>query len=150
MRNHLATGLSLLLVGGTLCLSGVAHAGERQIAPGLSEIRPDAPEPEPVAQQGRDPFRPFRPEGPQRTALELAPLSSFVLRAMVWEVDEPRAIVALEGRGEHTLQVGTRVGRNEGVVTRIDGDCVFIEERIGKEAEREERLLCLHFAKASR
>ncbi len=132
-----------LLVGG-----GTAMAKEIPVAPGLSEVPPDPTSVESEAPLGRDPFKRLSFDEPGKTVLELVPLSSLRLRAMLWSVGEPRAIVSTrEGAGsEHVLSVGTRVGRQGGIVTEIDGRCVRIEEEQGKDATREMRRLCLHFA----
>jgi len=134
-----------------LSSSGVAQARDDELGPGLRRL--DVPaEPEPDGVEGpRDPFQSYLSQGPRapRPLIELSPLRNLRLRAMLWDVKEPKAVVALNAT-EHVIGVGTRVGREGGVVTAIDGTCVVVEQSYDEESAAPETVrLCLHFARAS-
>jgi len=135
-----------------LSSSGTAQARDEELGPGLRRLDlPPAPEPSPMADGPRDPFRSYLSEGPRtpRPVIELAPLRSIRLRAMLWDVEEPKAVVALNA-AEHVIRVGTKLGREGGIVTAIDGTCVVVEQSYDEESSEPETVrLCLHFARAS-
>lgn len=83
----------------------------------------------------RDPFMPVISERAQqanrdRSPLQRVPLGDLTLIGVVWGGFGSRAMVQTpDGRG-YTIQQGTLVGPNHGVVTGISEDAVTIEERM--------------------
>jgi type IV pilus assembly protein PilP len=82
----------------------------------------------------RDPFRSFVDEQKMRMAKhERGPLEQFDLNqltvvAVVWGTERPRALVEdPSGRG-YVVQIGTPIGKNDGMVLRIDDDSVLVRE----------------------
>lgn len=87
----------------------------------------------PPANIDRDPFRPFtlrRAETPRppRTPLEQYELGSLELVAIIWNTAHPRAMVEDQSGLGYTIDVGTPIGRNNGVVKRIEPNSVVVEE----------------------
>jgi type IV pilus assembly protein PilP len=97
--------------------------------------------------QGKtDPFKPLYVEKPpapphvlkarkkeddsKKTPLERIELAQLKLVAVVWDIPEPRALV--EGpKGEgFILSVGTPIGKNYGIVSRINSSGVVVMEKI--------------------
>ncbi len=85
-----------------------------------------------------DPFKPFISEEKSKTALPGvggSPLQSLevgqlTLIAVITGGEEPRAMVEdASGKG-YILHIGSRVGTQEGVVTRILGDQVVVTEKL--------------------
>jgi type IV pilus assembly protein PilP len=82
----------------------------------------------------RDPFRSFVDEQKLRMARhERGPLEQFDLNqltvvAVVWGTERPRALVQdPSGRG-YVVQVGTPIGKNDGLVLRIGDNAVLVRE----------------------
>jgi type IV pilus assembly protein PilP len=82
----------------------------------------------------RDPFRSFVDEQKlQKAKHERGPLEQFDLNqltvvAVVWGTERPRALVEdPSGRG-YVVQVGTPIGKNDGMVLRIDDNTVLVRE----------------------
>jgi hypothetical protein len=82
----------------------------------------------------RDPFRSFIEEQEQRLAaaergpLEQFDLSQLTVVAVVWGTERPRALVEdPSGRG-YVVQVGTPIGKNDGLVTGIGDNAVKVRE----------------------
>lgn len=87
-----------------------------------------------VAGERRDPFRSFIDEQKQRLAktergpLEQFDLSQLTVVAVVWGTGRPRALVEdPSGRG-YVVQVGTPIGKNDGLVTSIGDNAVKVRE----------------------
>ena len=144
MLRTLTCSLAALLL---LTTHGVAGATGDPLGPGLRRLD-DVPEPAtPSVDRGRDPFRSFLAdrEVEPRSLIELVPLASLRLRAMLWDVRVPKAVVTLNG-SEHVIEPGAKVGREGGVVTEIDGSCVVVEQRhTAGSSDPETVRLCLHF-----
>jgi type IV pilus assembly protein PilP len=82
----------------------------------------------------RDPFRSFVEEQKDRLAktergpLEQFDLSQLTVVAVVWGTERPRALVEdPSGRG-YVVQVGTPIGKNDGLVTAIGDETVKVRE----------------------
>jgi type IV pilus assembly protein PilP len=100
----------------------------------------------------RDPFIPFlklERKGPSRDTSSLPPLQRYELGELrfvgvIWGPAMARALVEdAEGKG-YTVSVGTKMGRNEGVVTRITNKEIFVREEFrdytGSKVRRESSL----------
>lgn len=80
----------------------------------------------------RDPFQPYRHSNSLREdvqgplmAYELAQLS---VVAVVWDNENPRALIA-DPRGDtHVVREGTPIGKNEGLVIHIGDNIVLVKE----------------------
>ena len=86
------------------------------------------------AEGRRDPFRSMLYEIQEvenrrtRAPLEQFELGQIVLMGVVWEAEEPRALVTdPEGRS-FVIRSGSRIGKNEGRVTHIDDNLVRVKE----------------------
>ena len=67
-------------------------------------------------------------EGPG-TPLEKMDLAELKLVAVVWDIPKPRAMVEDRGGKGYILSVGTRVGKNQGQVSKITPDGVVVREK---------------------
>lgn len=82
----------------------------------------------------RDPFLPFGlttkiEDDSSKTPLERYDLGQLKLTAVLLGMGEPKAIVEnASGRG-FTVTVGTKIGRNNGVITQIEAEKVVVRER---------------------
>ncbi len=80
-----------------------------------------------------DPFEPLfkgvKEGGPElRTPLEEYNVAQFELVGIIWDVKEPKAIVK-DPKGEtYIVGKGTRIGRNNGKITKITEKKVYIVE----------------------
>ncbi|MBW2714702.1 MAG: pilus assembly protein PilP [Deltaproteobacteria bacterium] len=84
---------------------------------------------------GRDPFRSFEWERKEVANLEMVggPLeqydvSQLSLVAIVWKTGSARALVEDPAGQSYIIGKGTRVGKNEGMVTQIDDNLVVVNE----------------------
>lgn len=94
-----------------------------------------------------DPFRPLvveKPEAPPppahkvqpkptlepRTPLERFDLSQLKLVAIIWNIKDPRAMVEDSAGKGYIITSGTNIGRNKGVVTKINSTGVVVTEKI--------------------
>lgn len=82
----------------------------------------------------RDPFRSFVLEKAREAAkqeggpLERFDVNQLTVLAVIWDTNVPRALVAdPSGRG-YIVSEGTRVGKNEGRITRIEDNVVMVKE----------------------
>lgn len=82
----------------------------------------------------RDPFRSFVDEQKlakaehERGPLEQFDLSQLTVVAVVWGTERPRALIEdPSGRG-FVVQVGTPIGKNDGLVLGIDDNTVLVQE----------------------
>ena len=88
----------------------------------------------PKADLKRDPFRPFTLDikpirsGAPKTPLEEYDLGALKLVAVIWSATNPKAMVENATGLGFTVQVGTRIGPNGGVVRRIEPNQVVVEE----------------------
>ena len=100
---------------------GEGEAGETAAAPGRDTRR--------------DPFRPFnldiqpKRHEPPKTPLEQYELGSLTLVAVIWNVSDPKAMVEDDAGLGYTVGVGTPIGRNGGVITKIEPNSITIEEQ---------------------
>lgn len=96
----------------------------------------------------RDPFMPvmerLRQAGRERPPLQRVPLGSLTLTGVIWGGFGSKAMVQTpDGRG-YTIQRGSVVGPNHGVVTAISEDTITIQERATDQQGR--RLVRKHVA----
>ena len=85
----------------------------------------------------RDPFRSFEWEHMKRELaaaeqsgpLEQYDLSQLELVGVVWDVGRARALVQDPSGMSYVVASGARMGKNEGLVTRIDDNLVVVRER---------------------
>ncbi len=102
----------------------------------------------------RDPFRSFVALSQKRTQstkmlppLQRNEVSDLRLQGIIWGDVGPRAIVNTpDGKG-YTVRIGTKVGFNRGVITRISENQVVIEEtllNIFGEAKKRKIVMELH------
>ncbi len=82
-----------------------------------------------------DPFKPFGVEEKRGPQENLSPLERLDLAEikLVGIIDTPHGKLALiedgTGRG-YFIKVGSKIGHNNGIVTKIDSNAVYIEEKI--------------------
>jgi len=85
----------------------------------------------------RDPFRSYEWEHMKREfadsqrsgPLEQYDLSQLALVGVVWDVGRARALVRDPSGMSYVIATGARMGKNEGLVTRIDDNVVVVRER---------------------
>jgi type IV pilus assembly protein PilP len=85
----------------------------------------------------RDPFRSYEWEhlkreladSAQSGPLEQYDLSQLSLLGVVWNVGRARALVQDPSGMSYVVAAGARMGKNEGMVTRIDDNLVVVRER---------------------
>lgn len=129
----------LVVIGLVVGLGGAVRDGAAQDDPGtLPQPTPTLPIAGPVdvpaANIDRDPFRPFtldlKPlvDNTPKTPLEQYDVGSLKLVAVIWNTEHPRAMVEDASGLGYTIDVGTPIGRNQGVVKRIEPDAVIVEE----------------------
>lgn len=80
----------------------------------------------------RDPFRPYRHDANQlrgpKTPLMAYELEQLSVVALVWETNNPRALVS-DPRGDiHVVKEGSPIGKNEGLVIHIGDNIVLVKE----------------------
>ncbi len=82
----------------------------------------------------RDPFRPFnlalrpKPVETPRTPLEQYDVGALKLVAVIYDTQNPKAMVEDDTGLGFTVAVGTRIGNQGGVVKQIDPERVVVEE----------------------
>lgn len=82
----------------------------------------------------RDPFAPFRldapvaEEGDPGGPLEQYELEQLEVVALVWDSRAPRAMVSDPSGSTYTVQVGSRMGKNDGKVIHIGDNLVLVKE----------------------
>ncbi len=82
----------------------------------------------------RDPFRPFnlalrpKPVETPRTPLEQYDVGALKLVAVIYDTQNPKAMVEDDTGLGFTIGVGTRIGNQGGVVRMIDPERVVVEE----------------------
>ena len=67
-------------------------------------------------------------EGPG-TPLERLELAELKLVAVVWDIPKPRAMVEDKGGKGYILSVGTRIGKNQGQVSKITPEGLVVREK---------------------
>ena len=85
----------------------------------------------------RDPFRSYEWEHMKRDfadaqqsgPLEQYDLAQLALVGVVWDVGRARALVQDPSGMSYVVAAGARMGKNEGLVTRIDDNLVVVRER---------------------
>ena len=119
------------LVGETLAQSGTQIT---EPLPGEMSLPSAGPVAIPPADIKRDPFRPFTLDikpvrtGAPKTPLEEYDLGALTLVAVIWSATNPKAMVENATGLGFTIQVGTRIGPNGGVVRKIEPNQVIVEE----------------------
>jgi type IV pilus assembly protein PilP len=82
----------------------------------------------------RDPFRPPRTTayinttGVERTPLQRYELGQLNLVAIIYDTEQPRAVVEDQAGLGYIVKVGTKIGVNGGVVRTIDQGRVLVQE----------------------
>jgi hypothetical protein len=128
---------SVLLLGGLAVPLGVRAADVPDATPTTRPTVGIQPTPTPTGAPGvglRDPFRPFnlalRPrvvETP-KTPLEQYDVGALKLVAVIYDTQNPKAMVEDDAGLGYTIGPGTRIGNQGGTVKTIDPDRVVIEE----------------------
>ncbi|MBI2963862.1 MAG: pilus assembly protein PilP [Deltaproteobacteria bacterium] len=94
-------------------------------------------EPSPSPEAGaalRDPFRPFnlalrpKPVETPKTPLEQYDVGALKLVAVIYDTQNPKAMVEDDSGLGYTVALGTKIGNQGGVVKTIDPDRVVVEE----------------------
>ena len=127
------------LIALSLLVSSVLYAAEPAMpAPAarapLAVVTPAAAPAPPSKEGPRDPFRPFnlalRPKVVEtpRTPLEQYSVGALKLVAVIYDTQNPKAMVEDDTGLGYTIGLGTRIGDQGGVVKTIDPDRVVIEE----------------------
>jgi hypothetical protein len=135
----ISSKLALLAFGFALAFAGAAREGRAQEGEDAEiEAAPSLPTAGsvaiPPANIDRDPFRPFTLDlkplatSQPKTPLEQYDVGSLKLVAVIWNTQHPRAMVEDASGLGYTIDVGTPIGRNQGVVKRIEPDAVIVEE----------------------
>jgi len=82
------------------------------------------------------PAPPLPPPGPPKddpniklTPLQMVELGQMRLVAVVWDIPEPRAMVETPKGDGFILSVGTPIGKNRGIVSKIDPKGVLVMEK---------------------
>ena len=95
----------------------------------------EAPAPDKLKELNRDPFRPMTlrtkvGKAPREnlSPLERYELSQLKLVGIVWDINEPRAMVEDTGGLGYIVKVGTPIGSNDGKVKAINRNEVVVEE----------------------
>jgi type IV pilus assembly protein PilP len=86
--------------------------------------KPPTPPPKKVEGAGRD-----QKEEPG-TPLERVELAALKLVAVVWDISNPRAMVEDAGGKGYILIKGTRIGKNQGQVSRITSAGIVVQEKV--------------------
>ncbi|MBY0399956.1 pilus assembly protein PilP [Myxococcota bacterium] len=83
----------------------------------------------------RDPFRSFQfdDENKQNEAKTFGPLSDFEvgqleLSAVIWDHNNPRALILDPGGRSYIVREGSQIGKNDGEVVHIDDNLVLVKE----------------------
>ncbi len=82
----------------------------------------------------RDPYRPFnlslrpKPIDTTKTSLEQYDVSALKLVAVIYDSQNPKAMIEDDTGLRFTIGIGTKIGNQGGVVKAIDPDRVVVEE----------------------
>ena len=101
---------------------------------GIAATPTVAPAASSAEKPGRDPFRPFnlalrpRPVETPRTPLEQYDVGALKLVAVIYDTQNPKAMVEDDTGLGYTISVGTKIGNQGGVVRLIDPERVVVEE----------------------
>jgi Tfp pilus assembly protein PilP len=81
----------------------------------------------------RDPFRSFewerkKLENKGGGPLEQFDVSQLAVMAVVWQTGKARALVQDPGGESYIVGMGARIGKNEGIITRIDDNLITVRE----------------------
>jgi type IV pilus assembly protein PilP len=129
--------LSIAFVGRAwVGLAAAADAPSAQPAPRPTlGAAPAASLPSLVPTPGpRDPFRPFnlalrpRPVETPRTPLEQYDVGALKLVAVIYDTQNPKAMVEDDTGLGYTIGVGTKIGNQGGVVKTIEPERIVVEE----------------------
>jgi type IV pilus assembly protein PilP len=124
------------LVGGAtlLVVAATAAAAERDATPAPPARHAEPASDAPYDPTGRrDPFRPPRvnssmASGEARTPLQRYEIGQLKLVAVIYQANEPRAVVEDETGLGYIVRVGTPIGPNGGEVKSIEKGKVHVEE----------------------
>jgi type IV pilus assembly protein PilP len=130
MGSRLALVVGLLLPGAVLAADPTAA---------VPSVRPTlgaeaTPIPAATPQAARDPFRPFnlslRPKMVEtpKTPLEQYDVGALKLVAVIYDTQNPKAMVEDDTGLGYTIALGTKIGNQGGVVKQIEPDRVVVEE----------------------
>jgi hypothetical protein len=140
MRTEAYALLGLWWLGVLFAGGWEAAAQEAQVT--ASTPRPTVgaqPTPTPIGGQGagaalRDPFRPFnlslRPKAVEtpKTPLEQYDVGALKLVAVIYDTQNPKAMVEDDTGLGYSVGIGTKIGNQGGVVKTIDPDRLVVEE----------------------
>ncbi len=133
----IAIGVTAILVAPLWLVGDASAQSGTQITeplPGEMALPAAGPVAIPPADIKRDPFRPFNLDikpirsGAPKTPLEEYDLGALKLVAVIWSATNPKAMVENATGLGFTIQVGTRIGPNGGVVRKIEPNQVVVEE----------------------
>jgi type IV pilus assembly protein PilP len=87
-----------------------------------------------VAEGKRDPFRSFHFKDIEKPLVSMGPLADFDLSQLsivgvIWNIKNPRALVADPAGRSFVLKEGSAIGKNRGRVIRIEDDLILVEEK---------------------
>jgi Tfp pilus assembly protein PilP len=87
-----------------------------------------------VAEGKRDPFRSFHFKDVEKPVVAMGPLADFDLSQLsivgvIWNIKNPRALVADPAGRSFVLKEGSAIGKNRGRVIRIEDDLILVEEK---------------------
>ncbi len=117
----------------------MAAKGESKSQPVDLTVPAKAPEAavqaRPRIESGRDPFRPMSLRAKVNTRakenlspLERVELSQLKVVGIIWDIQEPRAMVEDKSGLGYVVKVGTPMGSNEGMVKAIHRNQIVVEE----------------------
>ena len=123
------------LLGILILAGGPATAPETPapVAQTAKAVEPPPEDPPYDATGRRDPFRPPRAAatmhtGEQRTPLQRYEIGQLRLVAIIYDTNQPRAVVEDEAGLGYIVRVGTPIGPNDGAVRGIERGRVLIQE----------------------
>ncbi len=127
VKNKLRQGLSVKAGPEEKAIAGELDSkGKKSEAPAGEHVAP---------QINRDPFRPMnlRTKTPPRARENLSPLERFELGQLkivgiIWDLEEPRALIEDTAGLGYIVKVGTPIGSNDGTVKAIGRSEVIVEE----------------------
>lgn len=121
------------------------HAGELLPVPSSLADEPSRP---PLASSAFDPFQPWR-SGPSADGLGRVPLEQMEMVGSLSTAGRYQALVSVAGH-LHRVSEGQRLGRDEGVVVRIDEQRMEVRERLYMAGGWQQRLRYLALGKSAR
>jgi hypothetical protein len=123
-----------LLAGGRAATAADAPEATPTPRPTVGVETTPTPGPSSASAGSRDPFRPFnlalRPRAVEtpKTPLEQYDVGALKLVAVIYDTQNPKAMVEDDTGLGYTIGIGTKIGNQGGVVKTIDPDRVVVEE----------------------